>query len=306
MDVNMDVNIHPYISICNKFIIACKESNFGTIKYILDNYIYNLMKIDYYSYINYYNYNGYEKKITNNIFNTFTIYDKIIYESCSTGQLDIIKYLLEYNKKNIIKYNIHMHQDIMFNIASSNNHNKIIEYLLIYCEEIYDAYNINGNKCELLFNACINGNINIVKQLIKYCENRKEIINIHIEDDKIFKNVIYYKYLDILQYLVEYTEKMNSKFNKIISISIFYDIQDNHIYRHVNIIKYLIFLIKHNYNNTYLKYNRLSNFFKDIFINKNVVNKNYNCGYVYNNQIICCDKIVEIYEMNYILFFNNL
>jgi len=275
--------------ICNKFLIACRKSRISTIKQILNHNINKLMTL---------------YTIEECMLKKMTVYDKALYNCCKYGQYNVVKYLLEYNKKKCIQYDIHIYHDIMFSSAYTNGHYQLIEYLFKYSEEINSPYDINNNNCFILFVGCYSGNNNILKYLIKYFDNRRIIIDIHCNNDYILTNTIYFRNVDILYSLIEYSEKINSKFNKTISYTTLYNAYSNHRNNEIDIIKYLIYLIKHNYNNKFIEHIELSPNFKDIIINKYVIIRSRKFSYILNNQIETKYKNIHINETNYMFIIN--
>jgi len=149
-------------------------------------------------------------------------------------------------------------------------------------------FNIHFNSEYFFKLSCCYGCIDMTKYLI-YTYND---IDIHAENDNAFLWACRNGKIDIVEYLINLCEYKNSKIDISISVrEIIHYVSDFGVFE---ILKYLNFLIKHNYRITHLTdtlkiYDKTSIFFIQKYIKYFYINnKYYNACYICNNILILC------------------
>lgn len=143
------------------------------------------------------------------------LYNDDLHDSVSRrGQLQLIKYLLEYNRKHNGKFNLENNFYKIYIGACEKGHSKLLKFLINYYRKnmhIVDINKANKNGIEL---ACINCKINVVKYLIKYFGDN---INMHIDKEKLFINACKSWHptqgIELVKYLLDYYDRNNYKIN---------------------------------------------------------------------------------------------
>jgi len=200
--------------------------------------------------------------------------------ACYLKILDIVIYLLEYDKT----INIHIENDRVFKIACKEGSIELVDILIKHGEQNNDRINIQSEYCNVLKNAVHSGYITIVKYLINYGERINEKYDLY----DLFNNYRFYELL-ILNETYGYIEF------SIISSD--------------EIIKYLIYLDRHNYKFIISQESSVVMWGASAihkYVNKNINKPLYLDKYIYNNNIElsfdCHCKVTDAIFNNYILY----
>jgi len=224
------------------FMDACSSCKLENIKYIIEYYESTNNKIIETSIIE----NGYislVRKLYNN-------------------DMEIIKYLFEYCKRNNIKININ-NKYAWENMKRVNNLQLMI-YILEYSKENNIEPNINNLNYYLFDVACSVENVDIIKYIVRYNKEHNNILDINgYIMSKIINRI---RNVEIIEYLVEYSISINNKIDLFRHNSKFINACMD---KNSNMLKYLIncskndnIIIKINYDeilNEMCKYNNHNN-----------------------------------------------
>jgi hypothetical protein len=174
------------------------------------------------------------------------IYQKIILDHVKNKNLLCVKNIINYLKKNLIIFDLHILNDLYFKIACSNNDIEMAKYLwniseqnddpIILQESIHNVQFIDEWMWEYIDDPsslfyldteqlfaliCLNGNLDMAKWLY---DNIKDIYNISNHNHDLFKICCYNNVINIVEWLstINHHYKYKIQNNKIIS----YKIQD--------------------------------------------------------------------------------
>jgi len=234
------------------FIKACKVKDIQYVKYWLDMYIAN---------INYIKRENEQYDIIDNI-------DDI-------DSYDIINKI----NKNIYDIKLQIRTEALKNAVRDGN----IEVVkcLLENKNRYTEVEIFDNK-KILCSLCYNGHLEIIKYIL---QNNKHIDNISWDNGYILFVAYHFEYIDIVKYLIEYSEEVNIKFH--LNSRDYYRLVNSYNY---NLVKYILYLRKHNYNSNYDKYKYNIPAYIELFnckyinINFSIDKSKYTC--IYNNIIM--------------------
>ena len=152
----------------------------------------------------------------------------IIDTFCSKGTYDTIKYILDYHGINI---NLHY-------VLGQLKQVDIIKYVLDNCIANNYEIDIHNNDENIFFNACCNGNIDVMKYWIEYCKKKGSPINMYVRDEYIFKCTMAIGRVEPIKYLIDYCEKIDCRLD-IIKYNEFMFYTFNHV-RRIELFQYII------------------------------------------------------------------
>lgn len=282
--------------------IACNNGQLNIIKYLL------------------------EKEEKKNRIIDFKIRNKMLILACRNGFCNIVIYLLDYCEKHCCNINIPFVKMLCIVIQRKYIDNDIVKSILEHCTRYKYILNIHSNNEHVFHIACKNKQINVIKYLIEYCENYDRRIDISIDNYKslfyciecgfndiikylmdyllkykinidikyctrtIFKNVFYKLEVDTMKDIIKYCEMMNNKIKLCVV--------DSGQTHNIDMMKYMFYLYKHNYNLDTIETIAI----KNMILTKNISSvKNY----IFNNTSrIGCDALyysIDMYTINYII-----
>ena len=233
-------------------------------------------------------------------------------ESDESDYLYVIYYILS-NKLDFIEHiNIHFNDDSIFYVACCKGEYDIFIFLLNYYTQINSPFNISNNINMLLCGALQNNNIKLIDFLMNY---NKEITTnalkfILDKNENNILNIYSIKYIDILKYIVEKCFYFNISLELSLKQYLSEISTQNINYNH-DIINYIIYQNKHNYN----KYNSIQcycdivmiyiNFYQIISSSTYVFIKKYIVYTLKKSTTLCCNNGSIIDDNLYKYIINN-
>lgn len=226
--------------------------------------------------------------------NDMNFLETLFINCCKIGDLDTIKYLIEYYNKNNNKINIHVNNDSAYIYACVYEQFEIIRYLIEYseknkCEYTNDIINLYYPIEKELKYIYRNNDIDLFKFLFRYCKKINYKINITFNN---LTNIFCFCNIEIIKYSFEYSELMNNI--KLYSID---TQQSSYFFDNKHKLNYITYLIKHNYASIFS--NIHDDYYRKIATMKKIVIEQ--CCYIYNNEYIYDNKILNKYTMCYII-----
>ena len=177
-------------------------------------------------------------------------FEYAFYIACEFERSEIMKYLLEFGEKTNRRINIHSMYDYSIKKICRSGNVEMMKYLIEYCHKIQDNFTNNFYNKVIIFESCCDNNLELVKYIIEYCEKTNSKIQLNLCIKRIHSND-------------------RSFDNPNMS----------------NILDYLFYLMKHNYNikdhHTYIKCKNINKYIHRYITTKNV--KNTEVKYVLNN-----------------------
>jgi len=260
---------------------------------------------------------------------TYTDFEYLFVVSCKSTNTKLTCYILSYNS-DINNIDVHCFDDQLLYMSCMTGNLDMFKLLYDYSIKINSPFDIHNNLHILLSCVCNSNNIDFIDYLVKYNkENTYNVLKSIINETHTYSNILYsVSRKIILQYLIEYCF-----YNNIVIYSsteqILIEILESNLSNNSknDIIEYIIYLLKHNYNkckyklftpkrrNLY-KHNILNNLSRNyifIFTRKYIdynsikyIKSNMHCTHfikhVSNNNIVCfkCRGYISIYS-DYIL-----
>jgi len=165
--------------------------------------------------------------------------EDIFIKACKNNNIKRVKLILNKYKHNLN----YLLSDTQFILKILHVNNASVLKYLIDKQKVYN-YNINICYDQILYYVCIIGNTEALKYLLNYYETINYEIDIWNGDNNLFRLACCYPYIDIIKYLIEYSEKKNNRFDMQ-----YFDTYINVTYgkNRSNMLKYVKYLIKHNY-----------------------------------------------------------
>lgn len=190
-------------------------------------------------------------------------------KACTSGNLLLVKYLVEEGSKRNTPININAYCDNAFKRACKHNHNQIIRYLYYLSLKTNKPININLGSYFCFRIACKNGNEFLVRFLYAVSKVKGVPININILDDEAFRWACTQGHVGVARLLWKI-----SKQNKM-PINVKYN--ENQIFMtactrdHIDIVNLLMQMVPDYYyatinNNKVVKYGLLTNTRKSLSI----------------------------------------
>ena len=219
---------------------------------------------------------------------------------CSDGNIELYKFLLKYqNKINNNKFDIYFDNFILLSNACNSSNVELIKFLLyqdINASNKILEYNLIGTSYNnnLLHNICIKGNEQAIKCIIEYCYTYNLYIDLYIDNKYIFGTAFKNYHYYIIKYLIYLTKHNYNKTNKELIVYNINGINNINTFYNEH-IKYIIidFIFK----------------YKELFFIRKCV-KQYStcccmdkCTYITNNNVICImDDTRPNFKNNYTLY----
>lgn len=257
--------------------------------------------------------------------------NQLFIESCRSTNIKLVRMILKYKWNEPI--DIHYNNNVLFEHVCRSGNFELFKFLLNNCKKNNNIFDLHYNNFILLFAALCSDNIKLIEFLLYYDTNKSNNV-LHNASNNInlsrppFIGICYTMSNITFKYFIEYC----FKFNIVVDIYcnsqyIFYDAL---LYTNYYVMKYFIYLSKHNYNyynKEFLIYNTaIINTINDRFYIPEIIDflsrypalfftKKYikytfmtNCRhyykYIINNNITCiqCNESV-IFKTNYTIFY---
>jgi hypothetical protein len=127
------------------------------------------------------------KAITLDNFNLSENSDLLFRKACTSGNISLVRYLIEESNKQKNPININAFYDNAFKRACKYNHNQLVKYLYYLSLNNNKPININLGSSYCFRIACRNGNEFLVRFLYTVSKMRGIIININTLNDQAFR-----------------------------------------------------------------------------------------------------------------------
>ena len=244
-------------------------------------------------------------------------WNNLFVNSCCHGNIKLVKFILDYKHKNGKQINIYHNNNEAFKNTCLDGNIELYKFLLKY-QNKSNNFDMYFDNFILLLSACKNGNIELINFLLYQDVNKSNEILRYTLIEPNYNNPLYLAYINeneqAFRFIIEYCFKYNIYTNLSVYCSYVQymsSYNDNYYF-----IKYIIYLIKHNYNNTILSYQQqlpvwnpfTQHKLKLFFVRKCVkqYSTKYNtieCKYIINNNIVCLSSLTHKQIINNYMFY---